>query len=472
MQTPTRDLDEEFEDYLAFLEQQDQEDQEDDSLYRYGICPPPLETPYLDQLLRDDQDTSYSQLTTLLEPPQFIRQVLSDTHNTDTAVRHPATQQSLSQVDGPSVGGVRNTDSTARQLSAQRRVQPERQQRSPLTQQGQRDVGNPQTATRSQPRLQQASLSHDRRSGNNAQGPRTTGGQLPAQRQQQLGRGTVSHARSTGSTSKQPLVQQQSRLDKQGTSNGQTVVATRGQTPAPKQRLDRGGANNGHLPRAIQQPSAPQDRTQRRDASHGQNGGGDTPQGQPPTPQQQQGQLKRKQPGQDQPHLPQRRVRQQVPGPMAPPPRPKINVDDFPEVPKVEKIQRHLRVTYKGMEVAESSDGFWVLQQYRPPEYYLPKSSLKVLLTPTGYGPPCRHKGHTMHYSVKGPDGILLANRVWSYERPKPGYEVLKDYVSFYARPWQSFVDGERVVPYRTDFRGGWVTAEITGVMSEFTPRF
>lgn len=105
-------------------------------------------------------------------------------------------------------------------------------------------------------------------------------------------------------------------------------------------------------------------------------------------------------------------------------------------------------------------------------EYYLPKSSLKIPLTPTGYGPPCRFKGHTTHYSVKAPDGMLLANRVWSYESPKPGYEAIKGYVSFYARPWQSFVDGERVVPYRTDFRGGWVTGEITGVVSEFTPRF
>lgn len=73
---------------------------------------------------------------------------------------------------------------------------------------------------------------------------------------------------------------------------------------------------------------------------------------------------------------------------------------------------------------------------------------------------------------MKGPDGRLLANRVWSYEEPKPGYEAIQGYVSFYARPWQSFVDGERVVPYRTDFQGGWVTAEIVGVVSEFTPRF
>ncbi|RSL48244.1 hypothetical protein CEP54_013019 [Fusarium duplospermum] len=477
MQTSTRDLDLEFEGYLAFLEQQDQEDQEDQSYYyQYATYLAPFEPPQqLHQQLqleqpqgdaRDGQAASFKEATAQTEP-QLNPQVPSNVSSTDTTVRQSPAQQKLPQVDG----GDRSAGSTARQLSTQQQ-HPQLNNKGPQSQPMLRDAGYLQTATRSQPRVQQASLSLERRSGNNARGTRTTGGQLgAAQHQKQLGRAALSYTRSIGATSGQSLVQRQSKLDKQGSSSDNPIVITHEEPSAPRQQLlDRRATRNVHLPSATPKPPAQPDRTERRDASDDRNA--DTQKRSSSTPQRQQGQLKRKQPDSELPQQHQRRVRQRVPGPMAPPPRPKMNVDDFPEVPRIEKIQRHLRVTYNGMEVAETSDGFWVLQQYRPPEYYLPKSSVKVALTPTGYNPPCRFKGPRTHYSVKGPDGRLLANRVWSYEEPKPGYEAIQGYVSFYARPWQSFVDGERVVPYRTDFQGGWVTAEIVGVVSEFTPRF
>ncbi|KAJ4191052.1 hypothetical protein NW767_011087 [Fusarium falciforme] len=369
MQTSTRDLDLEFEGYLSFLEQQDLEDQEDESYYQYGSWLMPPEQ--LDQQLqlnqaqedaRDGQTASFKQPTTQTEP-QLNRQAPNNDPSTDTTVRQSPAQQKLSQVDG----GDRKAGSTARQLSAQQHPQLDRAQWSQLTQ---RNAGNPQTATRSQSQVQQASLSPDRRSGNNARGTRTTGGQLAAQHQKQLGRGALSYTRSIGATSGQSLVQKQSKFEKQGSSSDNPIVITHEQPSAPQQQLlDRGATNNVHLPRATPQPPAQPDRTERRDASDNQNA--DTPNGPTPTPQHQQGQLKRKQPDSEQPHHHQRRVRQRIPGPMAPPPRPKMNVDDFPEVPRIEKIQRHLRVTYNGMEVAETSDGFWVLQQYRPPGSFL-----------------------------------------------------------------------------------------------------
>ncbi|KAM6535763.1 hypothetical protein FALCPG4_005303 [Fusarium falciforme] len=377
MQTSTRDLDLEFEGYLSFLEQQDLEDQEDESYYQYGSWLMPLEQ--LDQQLqlnqaqedaRDGQTASFKQPTIQTEP-QLNRQAPNNDPSTDTTMRQSPAQQKLSQVDG----GDRRAGSTARQLSAQQHPQLDRAQWSQLTQ---RNAGNPQTATRSQSQVQQASLSPDRRSGNNARGTRTTGGQLAAQHQKQLGRGALSYTRSIGATSGQSLVQKQSKFEKQGSTSDNPIVITHEQPPAPQQQLlDRGATNNVHLPRATPQPPAQPDRTERRDASDNQNA--DTPNGPTPTPQHQQGQLKRKQPDSEQPHHHQRRVRQRIPGPMAPPPRPKMNVDDFPEVPRIEKIQRHLRVTYNGMEVAETSDGFWVLQQYRPPGSFLGQTKVDLI---------------------------------------------------------------------------------------------
>ncbi|KAI9870404.1 MAG: hypothetical protein M1830_004291, partial [Pleopsidium flavum] len=54
-------------------------------------------------------------------------------------------------------------------------------------------------------------------------------------------------------------------------------------------------------------------------------------------------------------------------------------------------------------------------------------------------------------------------NRIWSYENPTKPFEKIKGYLSFYAGPWECFVDEERVEAQPGDFYGGWVTGEVTG---------
>lgn len=56
---------------------------------------------------------------------------------------------------------------------------------------------------------------------------------------------------------------------------------------------------------------------------------------------------------------------------------------------------------------------------------------------------------------------VTIGNRIWSYERPTKGFEPIKDYLSFYAGPWQCFVDDEEVIPQPGDFYGGWTTSDI-----------
>ncbi|RSL93216.1 hypothetical protein CEP52_013368 [Fusarium oligoseptatum] len=205
MQTSTRDLDLEFEGYLAFLEQQDQEDQEDPSYYyQYATYLAPFEPPpqFHQQLqleqpqgdARDGQTASFNEATTQTEP-QVNPQVPSNVSSTNTTVRQSPAQQKLPQVDG----GDRSAGSTARQLSAQQQ-HPQLNNEVPQSQPMVRDAGYLQTATRPQLRVQPASLSLERRSGNNnARGTRTTGGQLAAaQHQKQLGRGALSYTRGIG----------------------------------------------------------------------------------------------------------------------------------------------------------------------------------------------------------------------------------------------------------------------------------
>ncbi len=58
-----------------------------------------------------------------------------------------------------------------------------------------------------------------------------------------------------------------------------------------------------------------------------------------------------------------------------------------------------------------------------------------------------------------------MANRIWSYQSPAKGFEAIKGYLSFYAEPWDCFVDGKRVEPQPGDFYGGWVTSDIEGIV-------
>jgi len=102
--------------------------------------------------------------------------------------------------------------------------------------------------------------------------------------------------------------------------------------------------------------------------------------------------------------------------------------------------------------------------------YYLPTTSLSLPLTPTKKSTFCEWKGWATYHSitlpfVEGRREETVKDRIWSYESPTRGYEGIKGYVSFYAGPWDCFVDGEEVKPQPGDFYGGWATGGVEGVI-------
>ena len=111
--------------------------------------------------------------------------------------------------------------------------------------------------------------------------------------------------------------------------------------------------------------------------------------------------------------------------------------------------------------------------------YYLPLSSLSIPLTPTKKSTFCEWKGWATYYSITLPasptsssdsnsnpkEEVVIKDRIWSYESPTKGFKDLKSYVSFYAGPWDCYVDGELVKPQPGDFYGGWTTSELEGII-------
>ncbi|KAH9235344.1 hypothetical protein K456DRAFT_1834584 [Colletotrichum gloeosporioides 23] len=149
----------------------------------------------------------------------------------------------------------------------------------------------------------------------------------------------------------------------------------------------------------------------------------------------------------------------------------KMNVQSFPRPPLLEKVSKHLRITWQGEMIADTKDAYWVLETHHPPTYYLPSTSINVPLTPTQRSTYCEWKGAATYYAITAPrtsnvqEPHVVSNRIWSYNSPTPGFDAIKGYLSFYAGPWDCFVDGELVEPQPGDFYGGWVTSDIEGIV-------
>ncbi|KAF7197605.1 hypothetical protein HII31_01108 [Pseudocercospora fuligena] len=143
-------------------------------------------------------------------------------------------------------------------------------------------------------------------------------------------------------------------------------------------------------------------------------------------------------------------------------PKQKLNPRNFPRPPSCEKTPRHLEVKWpNGDTIAETKEAYWVLETFHPPTYYLPPSSLKLPLSKNSHGSFCEWKGRASYYDIKDPNGKEVKSRIWSYDNPTGGFKDIKDYLSFYAGPWDCYVDGEKVEAQPGDFYGGWMTSDI-----------
>ena len=140
------------------------------------------------------------------------------------------------------------------------------------------------------------------------------------------------------------------------------------------------------------------------------------------------------------------------------------SVWDYPRPPRVEPSPRVATVELAGEVIARSADALRVLETAGAPTLYLPPQDVRMdLLIPvldhTTY---CEWKGHASYFDIVVGD-TTAPRAAWTYPSPKPGYEALRDYVSFYPARVACFLDDERVLPQEGGFYGGWITADIVG---------
>ena len=141
----------------------------------------------------------------------------------------------------------------------------------------------------------------------------------------------------------------------------------------------------------------------------------------------------------------------------------KLNPRNFPRPPLCERTPRHLQVKWNDTVIADTKEGYWVLETHHPPTYYFPPSSMQVQLQRNNRTTYCEWKGKATYYDLPNPakPSEVVKNRIWSYDSPTGGFGEIKDYLCFYAGPWDCFVNGEKVEPQPGDFYGGWMTSEV-----------
>jgi uncharacterized protein (DUF427 family) len=140
------------------------------------------------------------------------------------------------------------------------------------------------------------------------------------------------------------------------------------------------------------------------------------------------------------------------------------SVWDYPRPPRMEDVDKEVKVVFGGVTLAYTTRAKRVLETSHPPVYYVPPEDIRMEhLEPAGGRSLCEWKGVAGYYDVVA-DERREGRAAWYYPDPVPAYAALKDHVAFYpSRMDACWVDGEKVEAQEGDFYGGWITSEIVG---------
>ena len=104
----------------------------------------------------------------------------------------------------------------------------------------------------------------------------------------------------------------------------------------------------------------------------------------------------------------------------------------YPSPPEVHRSHKVIKVLYNNEIIAHTSEPLVVLERNHPPAYYIPIRDVRAeFLVPSEMRTQCPFKGDASYWSIKVGDK-LTSNAAWAYKKPKSGYEILENYVSFY----------------------------------------
>lgn len=141
------------------------------------------------------------------------------------------------------------------------------------------------------------------------------------------------------------------------------------------------------------------------------------------------------------------------------------NVQHYPRPPRLEPAGRRVRVVLGGATIVDTLRALRVLETHHAPTYYVPPDEVRAERRPAGGRSFCEWKGVAGYWDLLT-GGRTARRAAWSYARPTAGFLALRDHLAIYAGSVDAaFVGEERVIPQAGDFYGGWVTADLDGVV-------
>lgn len=140
------------------------------------------------------------------------------------------------------------------------------------------------------------------------------------------------------------------------------------------------------------------------------------------------------------------------------------SVWDYPRPPRLERTDKRLRVVFNGETIADTTEGYRLLETSHPPAYYIPQKDIQMqYLKATTRKTFCEFKGAAAYWTIEV-NGQKAQNAAWSYPNVGGSYAPVRDYVCFYAGQMEAcYVDDEQVQAQAGDFYGGWITSHIVG---------
>lgn len=139
------------------------------------------------------------------------------------------------------------------------------------------------------------------------------------------------------------------------------------------------------------------------------------------------------------------------------------SVWDYPRPPRLETVERRVRVEVGDTVVVDAPRAIRILETSHPPTYYVaPEYADHGTLIPAGGGSFCEWKGVASYSDVAAGD-LRIEQAAWCYPEPTGAFADLADHLAFYPALVACFVDGERVRPQPGRFYGGWITDDVVG---------
>ena len=140
----------------------------------------------------------------------------------------------------------------------------------------------------------------------------------------------------------------------------------------------------------------------------------------------------------------------------------------------VKQADKHVRVVYAGVTIADSSDALVLYETRLPPVYYFPEKDVRMeYLQRTQHRTHCPFKGNASYWTVHVNDAVAV-HAVWAYEDPLPEAQEIRGYLAFTWGAMEAWYEDKQPVleqlqdttPSNLNIFSGWLLSRAWNASS------